>query len=323
MHCELVIPGLLSLAVPVRPPSLELLLARGRVARGESASVEAWLQEAFKLPSLAAGALTVMAEGVDAGDATWARADPVHLRLLRDRMVVVPGDALRISRDEADSLCDALNAHFAGRLALRVHDPLRWSARLNAPLALEAGSALAAAGASAAPGGAADALLTEIQMALHAHPLNEAREARGDLPLNSVWLWGAGPAPRDVRAPWQSVTAADPLVQGLARAAGTRGRIPSRGPAWIERSPEEGRHLVVLDSLRPFAALSDTEGFAGALRALEHDWFAPLLGALRAGRIGMLTLHVPDAGEAVCVEVVRGDLRRIWRRPRSLDAWIG
>lgn len=323
MHCEVVIPGLLSLAAAVRSPSLELLFARGRASRGESASMEAWLQEAFKLPSLAAGALTVMGEGAETGAATWARADPVHLRLLRDRLVVLPGDALRITKGEADSLCAALNTHFAGRLALRVADPLRWSAQLGAPLALGNDSALALAGATAAPGGAADALLTEIQMALHAHPVNEAREARGEPAVNSVWLWGAGTAPRNVSAPWQSVTAADPLARGLARAAGARGRAASPASTWLERTPEEGRHLVVLDSLRPFAALSDTEGFARAFQALEQEWFAPLLGALRDGRIGMLTVHVPDASEALSVETVRGDLRRIWRRPRSLDAWIG
>ena len=30
-------------------------------------------------------------------------------------------------------------------------------------------------------------------MLLHAHPVNEAREARGEPAVNSLWLWGAGP----------------------------------------------------------------------------------------------------------------------------------
>ena len=49
---------------------------------------------------------------------------------------------------------------------------------------------------------------------------------------------------------------------------------------------------------------------------MEELWFAPLLAALRAGRIGMLTVRVPDAGASF--ETVRGDLRRFWRRPRPL-----
>lgn len=322
MHCELVVPGLLSLPVAARAPSLELLLARGRATRSESASLEAWLQAAFGLPGLAAGALTMMAGGADPGGAAWVRADPVHLRLLRDRMVLVPGEALSITGPEARSIAEALNAHFGTRLQIDAHEPLQWVARLETSLPLGNEPALALAGASAAPG-TADALLTEIQMALHAHPVNEAREARGDAPVNSLWLWGAGPAPQGLASRWQSITADDALARGLARAAATRARMGSPGAAWLERSPEDGRHLVVLDSLRARAALSDVEGFSAALLALESEWFAPVLGALRDGRLGMLTVHVPDAREALAVETVRGDLRRVWRRPRSLDAWMG
>ena len=56
-----------------------------------------------------------------------------------------------------------------------------------------------------------------------------------------------------------------------------------------------------------------------AIEALEAGWFAPLLQALRGGRIGMVTLHVPDAGADF--EVVRADLRRFWRRPRALERY--
>jgi len=35
-------------------------------------------------------------------------------------------------------------------------------------------------------------VFNEIQMLLHTHPLNEAREARGEPAINSVWFWGGG-----------------------------------------------------------------------------------------------------------------------------------
>ena len=44
-----------------------------------------------------------------------------------------------------------------------------------------------------------------------------------------------------------------------------------------------------------------------------------LLGALRAGRAGMVTLHVPDGAEEVSFETIRGDLRRFWRRAKPLE----
>ena len=150
--------------------------------------------------------------------------------------------------------------------------------------------------------------------------MNTAREARGDPVVNGVWLWGAGRLPASARGAWQSVSAGDPVACGLARLAGLRHRAPGPGAVhWLERASEDGRHLVVLDGLRAAQALGDTEALAQRLRALEDGWFAPLLEALRAGRIGMLTTHVPDA--AASFETARGDLRRFWRRPRPLAAY--
>jgi hypothetical protein len=72
----------------------------------------------------------------------------------------------------------------------------------------------------------------------------------------------------------------------------------------------------VLDVLRAPLALGDEAVFASRLEDLEAKWFAPLLAALRAGRIGMLTLRAPDAGASV--ETIRGDLRRFWKRAKPL-----
>lgn len=323
MHCELLVPGLLRMREYPRAPALELLLGRGRATRGGMRTAEAWLQEAFRLDPLPAGALTALATG-DAGSASWVRADPVHLRLLRDRAVIVPGEALGIAAEEAAALVASLNAHFAGRMALRAATPAHWSARLETPVESGVAPALEVAGAAAAPARHGDALLTEIQMALHAHPVNEARESRGEAAVNSLWLWGSGTEPRAgalTPGRWQSVTADDPLVRGLARAAQLRCRAGDRGDAWLASAPEAGRHLVVLDALRPLAAISDDAQFSSMLEALDREWFAPLLAGLRAGRIGMVTIHAPDGERALCVEVVRGDLRRIWRRPRPLGQW--
>jgi hypothetical protein len=216
-------------------------------------------------------------------------------------------------------LLESLNRHFAGRLEMQALEPGRWCARLAADLELPAASPLEMAGRGVDPGSKADALLNEVQMVLHEHPVNEAREARGEPALNSVWLWGAGRAPRGVEAGWQSVNADEPIALGLARAARIRGRpLPASAEAWLERSPEEGRHLLVLDALRLPLALSDAAAFASAVEALENKWFAPLLGALRAGRIGMVSVHVPDSAASASFEIIRGDLRRFWRRARPL-----
>jgi hypothetical protein len=291
MHCELAITGLFD-AGAERYAALELLLARGRRRRGPARSLEAWVSAAFELGEgpLPAGALSLLGCGGEPGDGLWARADPVHLRVMRDHVASAPDDAFALPQSEADALCEALSRHFAAQLDLRACEPRRWCARLVGDAPLD------------------DALLNEVQMLLHAHPVNEAREARGELAINSLRLWGAGRAPRSAQCRWQSVAAADPAVRGAARLAGARHRpLPGSAQEWLDRLPGEGRHLAVLDARH------------APLAELERDWFAPLLAALRAGRAGMVTLHAVDGAEEVSFETIRGDLRRFWRIKKPIE----
>lgn len=319
MHCELIVPGLLlPEASEARHPALELLLARARRDTPASLTLEQWLHDAFEQPgdALAAGALTLAGAGQDPGDAWWARADPVHLRLLRDRAIVVPGEVLRLAPEEVDALLASLNRHFDS-MAFQAIGPREWVVRPGEEIPSLDSPALVAAGRDVAAAGAKDALLTEIQMLLHSHPVNEAREARGEPEVNSLWLWGGGRMPRAASGPWRSLAASDPLVLGLAQLAGLqRLPLPASAEAWLERLPESGRHLAVLDAVRAPAALGQQAEHEEGVAALERSWFAPLLAALRAERIGMVTLRVPAPGASF--ETVRGDLRRFWRRPRPI-----
>lgn len=320
MHCELLVPGLFAAPGGVRLPSLELLLARGRCTSAGAESVEDWLHDAFELGDapLAAGALTLFGANGEPGTHTWLRADPVHLRLMRDRLVLAPAAALDVKPDEAKALCEALNRHFGSRMSLQVIDTERWVATIEADFTIATEPPLALAGRDVAVAlpTATSALLNEAQMVLHAHPINEARE----IPINSVWFWGAGRMPAVSSTRWNSVAAGDPLVLGLGRAAGSRHRtLPASAGAWLDRAPEEGRHLLLLDALRAPLALEQTGEYQETLARLERDWFAPLLDGLRDGRIGMITIHVPDAAESLAYETIRADLRRFWRRPRSLE----
>jgi hypothetical protein len=318
MHCELVVPGLFGAGpgakVGTRFTALELLLARGRRRSTPTRRLEGWLQEAFDLGEapFPAGALTLLGRGGDPGEASWARADPVHLRVMRDHLIVVPSEAFEVSREEAEALCRALNSHFSN-MNFMACEPRRWCARLSEDSPMDAQSPLEVSGQELNLSHVTSwhALLNEAQMVLHEHPVNEAREARGEPAVNSIWLWGAGRAPREAECPWQSVAADDPAALGAARLAGARHRPLSRSAQdWLERLPEDGRHLAVLDMLRTQQA---------EIEALERDWFEPLLAALRSGRVGMVTVHVPDGAEGFSCETIRGDLRRFWRLAKPIE----
>jgi hypothetical protein len=76
----------------------------------------------------------------------------------------------------------------------------------------------------------------------------------------------------------------------------------------------------VLDALRAPLALAK-ETMDAEIEALERDWFEPLLAALRSGRIGMVSVHVPDGAERFSCETIRGDLRRFWRLPKAIERY--
>ena len=330
MHCELVVPALLASREIPRLPALELLLARGRAEHRDTGSLEDWLADAFAIDErpFAAGALSIHASGAENDRAClWMRADPVHLRLGHDRPTLVPAAGFGITQAEADHFAASLNAHFGGERTFVAVRPGQWCARPAfegefdsvAPLNL-AGQAVDAQLREGRGAARRDAFLNEIQMALHDHPANLAREARGEPAVNSLWLWGFGKLPDSAHADWHSITTNEPLAEGLARLAGMRSmRLPAGAAEWLERAPEDGRHLILLEELRAALALGGDEAHAGRLAGLEARWFAPLLDALRAGRVGMVTFHVPDAGASW--ETVRTDLRRFWRRARPLGAF--
>jgi hypothetical protein len=60
-------------------------------------------------------------------------------------------------------------------------------------------------------------LNAEIEMWLHDHPINDIRRQRGDLPVTSLWLWGAGAVPTsDSVVGGVDATATPPGVVGVA-----------------------------------------------------------------------------------------------------------
>jgi hypothetical protein len=331
MHCELVVPALFAAREIPRLPSLELLLARGRASLADPLSLEEWLGEAFDAGNGTphAGAVTIHAAGLadDRCAMHWARADPVHLRFGTGRYSLMPGSALEISRDEADALAATLNRQFEGRCFFVAVRPDQWCMGSSSEAALQAAPPLELAAQEidgSLPSGADSvhwlALLNEIQMVLHDHPVNAGREARGASPINSVWFWGAGTLPQKASGPWHSATSDDALTAGFAQLAGLRYRaLPASGTEWLDRAPLEGRHLVMLDALRSVLAVGGSEQHVERLAALEARWFAPMLSALRSDRIGMVSIHVPDSGRSH--ETVRSDLRRFWRRARPLAAY--
>ena len=341
MHCQLLIPDLFwpeqefrAIYDELATPALEQLLAKGRRRHAHAASVEAWLCEQFgveRQQDWPAAPYSLLADGGEPGGHHWLRADPVHLEPQGGSLVLADSGTFSISQLEAESLTDSLNAHFAADgLTFYPRRPDRWYLRSATAPALETTELAAAAGKRVDTllprGGDAQtwrARLNDVQMLLHGHAVNEARDSAGHPSINSVWLWGGGTLPEAVSAPFDALWSQHPVAAGLAQAAHIAACTPSEDAGnWLRASASEGVTLILLDALRSAAQYDDAHGWRVAIQRLDRDWIAPLLTALRQERIGMLSLHALGPGGVLSTEITLGDLRRFWRRARPLATYV-
>jgi hypothetical protein len=304
-------------------PALETLLARAQPAPLPEESLEAWLCGAFGVADQAIAPVTLRADGLELGASCWLRADPVHLRLQRDQLILQAG--VPLTADEAAQLCDSLNAHFvADGLCFFAPHPQRWYLQLDAapnmstqPLAQVAGRNVHAHLPQGADALRWHGVFNEIQMLLFEHAVNQAREARGELPINSVWLWGGGQAVGELVRPYARVCGDSDLAAAFAQAAGIPcNTLPDDAAQCI--AGDDGDVLIVWEGLRRALQQGDLHAWREGLQRFEQCCALPLLDALRAGRIARLTLDSPQAGASRRFELTRGAAWKLWRRPQPL-----
>ena len=324
---ELTLPGLVpedeevwTAALP-RLPTLHRLLARARHSAVACEHMPAFFLASFGVsmqPDWPAAPFSRLGDGADPDEHVWLVADPVCLFAPASGLLLIDSRPLSLSGSEASTLVAAVNEHFAPiGLTLSAPHPQRWYLRVPRALQLRTTPTDAARGNSVDPllPQGADALLVhgwanEIQMLLHEHPINVAREARGAPPVNSLWLWGAGRLVQPQPPALASVWTADPLLRGLARASGLRVfASPAGGDAWMAHA-QPGQHAVLLEHAE---AASSANWYEYADR-LERQWFAPLLAALAARRLRQVTLATHRRGQMLRFSTTPGDLWKVWRQ---------
>lgn len=349
-------------------PALTRILTRGDRVEGPSGGVERGLFSLLDVApedGLPVAAVSRLAETPDAGarrpaemgsacatgpegdgaareaavGGGWLRADPVHLRPDLSQLILFDAGAFTLTVEEAAALAGEVAPLFAEAGAeLEVRAPSRWYLRLEAPVDLRTSPLSAVLGQDLRrhrPEGADarrwQALLTEVQMTLFSSPVNQAREGRGELPVNSLWLWGGGRPPEPSAPLWSRVWADDALAAGLARLSGIPRSLPAPSAhEWlgaVEADPADPAsraggvgHLLVDAGLWRAARYGDVEEWRAGLQAIERHWLAPLVEALGARRLASLTVQ---GGAGSGHRLDRRGLRRWWRRSRPVASILG
>jgi len=332
-----------ALTEAVHLPGLTALLefARDEHDAFASPTADGLLAEAFNIPRDADGqwcAAAVARQGAsgDARDRHWMRADPVHLHADMGRLIVFPPVMLGLDCAESRAICEWMNGHehFPGP-ALDAVSGTCWLIEVDARA-----SRMRTFAPSVVHGEDADrflpagedaprwhARMNEMQMLLNQCPLNQARAARGEPVVNSVWFWGAGalplpslwPLPGSAGSPYTQVHGDHDLLAGLADCVGLRARaLPDDGAQWLRDAPAQGAQLLVLDDMQLAACAADVGAWQLALHTLDERWLQPIATALRRGVWQRITLH---AGGGASVVIHRpGPLRWLRRRRGLADA---
>jgi len=289
MRLTLAVPDLLALdhGALAGAPALSTLAHYARKPETRCGTLDTFLlAHAPEAEPMATAPFAALGAGLDPGEHYVLRADPVSLVAGRNDVAL----AARIddlSADETGSLIATLNAHF-GRdgLSFEAPRPDAWFILTDAtpdvtttPLAVVRGAIYRwlPIGGDAARW---RRWLSEMQMLLHDHAANTAREARGRVPVTGIWISEGGrlgrtPQESD-RAMFAATGAAGDVARGLARA---RGSTAGATPTSFAALPLQTSAIAVVERMD-----------AASVAQLQSAWLGPAVAALERGQLESLSL---------------------------------
>lgn len=224
-------------------------------------------------------------------------ASPVHLQADRDSAILHPPCALALEAAESARLINDIN-EFVRQDGLRLSQvgsewylsapkhgfapayPASFVAYRNATAYLSAGG----------EGAAWRRLISELQMLLFSHPVNQARERSGKLTVNSLWLWGGGSLPDPASTPTEphmpplTIHADDDYTRALAAHAGVHCLPVSAF------DPMLAGRCIVIDK-RLACAVDDVTEQRHIVSSINRDWLAPLRLRLQSEHPAMVRLY--------------------------------
>jgi hypothetical protein len=344
LELTLVLPGLLRFekkayrelfAQAESLPALELIISRSQRLQSKAHDFESVLGDLFDLPavvssSLPAAALARYLKFGEFNDCWYMHCDPVAIQPNRDHLMMLGNDLLDISEQEAEQIISEINATYHDQpWQLLMLSPKQWVLELKSTPKINTHTLKTVLGKKIneyLPTGEDaktwHALLNELQMLLHTHPVNRTREANGLPTINSVWFWGEGKLPGNIdisaseKNKWAQCWSNHTTTLALAKLADIpRVDCPLNANNWFEHAITPGHHLVVTDKLDITDITMDPFDWWQALSDMNEQWFAPLLSALKSNSLNKLTLL---SGEGRSYVLTPALAKRWWKRIKPL-----
>jgi len=281
------------------------LLERLLAGAGAPAAVGDWRAAAFNViaptvPMPGIGAAALCAEGGVAVGSTIFLATPVHYVAELNNVRLPVDGILTLSQPEAVALAADFNRVWQGAgMRLLAGRCAALYCAIDEPIAAATCDPEHVLGRHIAEGmptggGAAPLrrLMSEIEMWLFEHAVNQTRRAHASPELSGLWLWGGGPSLDALPAVDGWTAGDDPLFKSFgARGLSEHAARARAAPAVLVISAEPG---------------------TDQWREAESRWLLPSVADLRAGRIGRIQLSAGNLGFSIRA---RWRWRFVRRRP--------
>lgn len=263
-------------------------------------------------------AIAASADGLKVGGAYWLRADPVHLVLQRDSFSLTEPCPLSVLRADADAMISSLNQHFEpDGLMFCLGESGAWYLRVEQKLQIKTSLPAMAIGQNVAhymPQGTTAnvwvSYLNEMQMLLHGHAANAARELAGDVVVNSVWLSGGGVMP----APLTTNSAANGCIVGSS--AFYRGLAQHCGLMY-QHVASSVEHTISQWETRSEIRMQLPQAWLGT-----EQTFQELLQALQTKKITQLVINLACYEKTLTATINPLDLYKFWRKSKPISAYL-
>ena len=248
-------------------------------------------------------------------------ASPVWQQMGMNTASQIPAEHLPLTHSEATIWCNELNQFYHGEYLFTPIRPDLWTLALPSPPTWHAASILDLAsqldGSQSASGSDIRpwlALSTELQMWLHNHPRNAARQQNQLPPINGIWLWNA-PAATDFQA---AALIGSNSAWAAHSSQATTGQ-PENYAAWqrtcAQRQIPFAHTRVFADDFLPSQQTGDIWAYQAQLAAWEQNWFEPLRQDLFSGCLKGLRIVCEQAQCTVNSQPQWA----FWKRKRRFD----
>lgn len=258
--------------------------------------------------------------GVTPEAGTWFVLQPVHIHIARDHLVLTDLRHLQLTDKDARALFDIARPLFeeVGK-DLVFGNASTWFVRADDWSELHTSTPDAAGGHNIdiwMPKGPGERdwrkVQNEVQMYWFDHSINAAREINGLKPVNSIWLWGGAPEKIHSQSRYSQTFNLSGWHTAYGHLAPQRATDANANDVLTAKSEQS---LLVLDDLLEPALSNDWSRWLESMHMLEENWFAPLLQALKTGKIARVSLVATNNSHISRFTVTKTSLRKFWVKP--------